>query len=420
MVNIISAESLLEGIRIKQHENTDSSFSILVAGDFAPVNRTEEYILSGKEKELLDPEILNKITSADLAIVNLECPLTVADKPIIKQGPTLKADPGNITFLQNAKFHVASLANNHTMDMGQKGLFDTIDQCNKAEILTVGAGRNHKEASKPLFVEINGIYVSIIAIAENEFSTTTTNSPGVAPLDPILNYNSIKQARKDAHIVLVLLHGGNEYYHYPRPGLLKTCRFFIDAGANAVVCSHSHVVSGVEVYNEAPIVYGTGNFLFDSVNPPTYDWHYGYLVRIDFSNDEVNSFSIIPYCQSSDVPGVHLLDENKQNQILNDITSYSKVISDESELLLKWHSFCQSKTANVYNNFIYPYRFRGMKKLMRLFPKVASTFANEKRIVKILNEIRCESHRERNINILENELGIQSNKENGMMKDEKN
>jgi poly-gamma-glutamate synthesis protein (capsule biosynthesis protein) len=41
----------------------------------------------------------------------------------------------------------------------------------------------------------------------------------------------------------------------------------IDAGADAVVGGHPHVVQGAEVYQGRPIVYSLGNFVFDGFEP---------------------------------------------------------------------------------------------------------------------------------------------------------
>ena len=63
--------------------------------------------------------------------------------------------------------------------------------------------------------------VAFIAVAEREFSIAGVDKPGVAPLDPIDNTIQIERAKDEADLVFVSIHGGNEYFPLPRPGLRK-------------------------------------------------------------------------------------------------------------------------------------------------------------------------------------------------------
>src|SRR5699024_6850639 len=163
--------------------------------------------------------------------------------------------------------------------------------CNANNLSTVGAGLTLEDAQKPLIVERKGVKIAVIAIAEFEFNQSENGGPGSAPIDLIDNYVQIKKAQEDADIVIVTIHGGNEYFPYPRPGLRKLCRHFIDLGVAAVVCHHPHVPGAYEVYNDSPIFYSIGNFIFDHSNPPE-GWNEGYMVEMSFntSTKKLKSF----------------------------------------------------------------------------------------------------------------------------------
>ena len=62
-------------------------------------------------------------------------------------------------------------------------------------------------------------------------------------------------------------------------------RFRIDAGADAVVGGHPHVIQDTEHYRGKPIIYSLGNFVFDGFDslPTTTGW----LVQMDVSRDGV-------------------------------------------------------------------------------------------------------------------------------------
>ena len=399
--NLIHKHSLAEGVML--NNSVMEGISLVVGGDFAPVGKAAEYILEGKEALLLDEKIREEILSSDLAIVNLECPLTGGKGNIVKDGPVISADPGTVRFLRHAGFEVASLANNHIMDRGAAGLWDTMETCRKVGISTVGAGINLEEAGKPLYLERKGIVVAVIAVAEHEFAVASKDTPGANPADPLWSNRTLQQACAHADFVLVVLHGGNEYYPYPRPGLVDLCRYLVDQGAHAVVCHHPHVAGGMEIYKKAPLVYSTGNFLFDVKGRPP-EWYRGYLVRLEAARKGVNSFRVIPFSQCATGPGISVLNQAEKEEMLGRITGYSAVISDREALQRSWEFFCRSKRDGVLYNCLVPFRLRGMKRLIQKWPILLKILTRKPQLVKLLSQVRCESHREMLIEILEQEI----------------
>ena len=399
--NLINKRSLAEGVVL--NKSATEGVSLVVAGDFAPVGRAEEYILEEKEAFLLDEKIREEILSSDLAMLNLECPLTSDQRQIVKDGPCISAKPGTVRFLSQAGFHVAALANNHILDRGAEGLWETMEACHKAGIATVGAGRNLEEAGRPLYLKRKDLLIAVIAVAEHEFGVAGKDTPGANPADPIWSARTVQQASIKADFVLVVLHGGNEYHPYPRPGLVNLCHFLVDHGAHAVVCHHPHVVGGMEIYKKAPIVYSTGNFLFD-VKGRQPNWYQGYLVRIEAARKRVNSFRVIPISQCAEGPGISALPQGEKEEMLDRIAGYSAVISDREALQSSWEAFCQSKRNGVLYNCLLPFRSLWIKKLLQKWPLVMKICMRKPKMVKLLNQVRCESHRELLIQILEQEI----------------
>ena len=233
-MKIPTAHELGQGFKLNSIKKSEPSVDILVCGDLCPINRTEEAILN-KQTDSIWNGIEDIIKAASLRIVNLECPLTDKINPIIKSGPIFSAKTVCADFVREGGFNIVSLANNHTMDMGRQGLFDTIEACSRVGMKAVGAGINLEDASRPLFVDGPNIRIAILAIAENEFGTASKKDAGVNPLDVIENYHQIQKAKEQSDFILIILHGGNELYPLPSPGLVKLCRFFVDCGANAIV-----------------------------------------------------------------------------------------------------------------------------------------------------------------------------------------
>jgi len=165
-------------------------------------------------------------------------------------------------YLKQLKVDAVTLANNHILDYGAKGLSDTFETLKQNKIDYVGAGNNLKEAAQPLTLEKDGQRIAILNFCENEWSIAEEDKPGANPMDIIENTNQIKAAKATHDKVICIIHGGHEYYHLPSPRMQKQYRFYVDNGADAIVGHHTHCVGGYEVYNDVPIIYSLGNFLF--------------------------------------------------------------------------------------------------------------------------------------------------------------
>lgn len=367
-----------------------SDISIVFCGDYAPCRGFESVVLNKQSSVLGDA--LPIIKNSDLSFVNLECLLTHHNIPIEKSGPALKADPSCIEPLKY--FDVVGLANNHIMDYGITGLKDILDLCKTNNIPTVGAGLTLEDAQKQLIIERKGVKIAIIAIAEFEFNQSENGGPGSAPIDLIDNYAQIKKAQEDADIVIVTIHGGNEYFPYPRPGLRKICKHFIDLGVNAVVCHHPHVPGAYEVYKGSPIFYSIGNFIFDHSNPPE-GWTEGYIVQMSFNtiSKKLEDFELIPYEQSVTLGGIQLMEGNKKSDFLSRIESFRKKLVNEEEWFNEWSKFVEKHEHSLIIRKYFPIGFRGLGFLARHLPLTRLLLPKSMLLPK-LNLIRCQSHKE--------------------------
>ena len=74
------------------------------------------------------------------------------------------------------------------------------------------------------------------------------NNIGANPIDIIDNAAQIKKAKKECDFVIVIAHGGHEYYNLPSPRMQKLYRFFAENGADIVIGHHTHCVSGHAIH----------------------------------------------------------------------------------------------------------------------------------------------------------------------------
>jgi poly-gamma-glutamate synthesis protein (capsule biosynthesis protein) len=368
--------------------------NILFTGDFCPHNRIEQLSKEGKYQEVFN-DFIDVFEGNDLNVTDVECPLTQSKKRIPKTGPYQFAAAHNIGILTYAKIGLAAMANNHIMDCDAEGVLDTITACHKAGIKTVGIGRSSLEKRKPYSTEIKGKKIAIINFAENEFITAPGGEMAANNLDLVNNYYDITAAKKEHDFVILMVHGGNEFYSLPSPRIKETYRFFIDIGADAVISNHTHCFSGYEVYHGKPIFYSLGNFIYDWQERINTDWNTGYAVRLKIT--EKIEFDIIPLKQNNEVPGLFHLNEVEKKQFEEKLTSLNTTIEDDGKLAEAFNHYCQT-VKRMYDSFIEPNFGKTIASLRArgFFPKLMK---NKKRLL-LLNLTRCEAHRDVLLNLL--------------------
>jgi hypothetical protein len=94
-------------------------------------------------------------------------------------------------------------------------------------------------------------------------------TPGVAFLDVEETCRAIASSRRECDVLVLLVHWGIEEYHYPSPSQRSDARLFADAGADAILGHHPHVIQGAEFVGHCPVLYSVGNFLFSE-----FEWTY--------------------------------------------------------------------------------------------------------------------------------------------------
>lgn len=363
---------------------------VLIAGDFCPLYRVGDFIKHGAFETVFN-EAKSVVQQADFSLVNLECPVSGGEmRRIRKCGPNLKCTRKGVEALAWTGFKAVTLANNHFLDFGQNGVVNTLNSCKQYGLDIVGGGQNLEEASHILYKEVNEGVLAVINCCEHEFSLATANSAGSNPLNPIRQYYAITEAKLKADYVLVIVHGGHEHFQLPSPRMQDTYRFFIDAGADAVVNHHQHCYSGYEVYKGRPIFYGIGNFCFDE-EPIRVDckWNFGYMVTIDFQTDNI-TFKLHPYNQCSSEPVVRMLDDSAFD---NSIKQMNAIIADRKQLETETKEYFTASLRSS-NLTLEPITNRYIRALQNRHLLPEWPFSN-RYILRLYNFLLCESHRDK-------------------------
>lgn len=377
---------------------SNNVIKISVAGDYCPLYNGND-LLGNNGIDILS-EYKDEISDADYSILNFETVLkTHLDKKIEKTGPNIYCNENAIQALQECHVSAVTLANNHFKDYGTGAIANTLNKLREKGIDYLGAGENLAEAQKILFQTIKGVEFAFINFCENEWSIASGSEAGCMPLDLVLNYNQIQAAKKSADYIIIIIHGGIEEYPLPSPEMQKNYRFFIDAGADVVINHHQHCFSGYERYNNKLIFYGLGNLFFPSEEKGNENWHEGFLLNLFFDNSKNITFELKPYLQCKNKPGIHFFD--KKGAFNNKITKYNSIIESQ-ELLRNEYDRLISSKRKAYLSYLSPIQNKYIKALLWKLHISEPISKNRKKL--LLNLIRCESHRDNLINVLEKSI----------------
>jgi hypothetical protein len=275
----------------------------------------------------LRAEVTTELVHSNLSIGNLENPLINGGNPT--EGKCcLKADPSWAKVIKEKGINVVSLANNHLMDYGTEGLLSTISALDDAGVIYAGAGRDKEEACKSKYIDISGYRIGLLGRSSVIVSSpcyATEKQAGVAFHDIEETKRNIRECKRNADLVIVMIHWGLEEYSYPSPNQRTLAKEMIQAGADIVLGHHPHVLQGIEHIGKGVVVYSLGNFIFSE-----FEWVFkqsgkedvklfsclssenreGMILKIEWDKDKPISFS--PVFTKINLDGALEIDNSKE------------------------------------------------------------------------------------------------------------
>lgn len=370
---------------------------INIVGDFMPIHEIESKIECCESYDLLDDDIKSILRDSDLNILNLECPLTKSKKPILKTGKNFRSGPNSILFLKEFNFKLACLANNHIMDYGYEGLTDTLNICAANNINCLGINDDKYRIYRCCE---NNVKVSIINAAEHEFGIGDDKKLGVIHTSPTDLYYLITKERAESDQVILILHGGREFFEYPTPERQSMYRLYIDYGADLIVSHHTHVLSGFEVYKEKCIIYSIGNFLFPFSSHPCSGWYESYICSLLITKEKL-TFELIPCIQCKDEMRIRIADFKEKLDINLRLSRINKIILNKVLLEERWDEFCEKEKFHYLHmlSLLSTFKLKLFSRRILNDPKI-----NIDKLKIILNLLRCETHNQESVRILRKEL----------------
>lgn len=370
---------------------------ILIFGDICPDNDYRR-LFDSENSGAFSDEIVEAIKDARLVIANFECPATDHTAAITKCGPSLRAEPKDIRLMKNLGFDVLSLANNHILDYGMQGVFDTLRFCEDEKILTVGAGKGTKDASQPIVCDVGDKKIGIISFAEAEFNLAREMTPGANHFDPYESYDQVVELRARCDYLIVLYHGGIEYYKNPSPILQKKCRKFVQAGADLVLCQHSHCIGTIEEIAGSTILYGQGNSLF-GYRPENDTWNEGLVVVVTLEGSPQIEFKLLKATPN----GVQFAVDAECNQRIIQMREDSIELNNPAWITEQWHIYTQRQAAlNLPLLYGWSRIFIKLNRILRNW--LINKRYSKRKLMTTMNLLRCEAHHEVIQTILEDKI----------------
>lgn len=376
---------------------------LLIAGDVVPRENNINFFKEGKLDVILENGLDILWKNAEQKIFNLEGPITNKENKIKKNGLNLKISPDVINGLKKMD-SLLVLANNHIMDYGEEGLNDTINILKNNNIKYIGVGKKKSEIIKNCVIKIKEKKVAIYNCCENEFSVATDEHPGANGCDLLILMDDIRKLKEENDYLIVIYHGGKEFYRYPSPYLRDICKKMIDCGADFITCQQSHCIGSYEIYKDRHIVYGQGNFIFNGygiIDNEENNEYWNTSIIVDIEVKEKLEVKYIPIVKTKN--GTRLANEDENQKILNKFNERSEEIKEDKFVNMEYSRLAK-KFLNSYlqvchgKNFL----FRAINKLC--FHRLTRKLYNEKSLLAILNVLQCETHRELFIEALKEEI----------------
>lgn len=245
-------------------QTKEYSFSMIAAGDSlihsaVYADAYENGIYDFKKMFISIKPIIEKY---DIAFINQET--IIGGKELgLSSYPRFNSPEEIGDALIDTGFDIFNLANNHTLDMGESGMLNSLSYWKTKNVITVGMNDSFENRDIIPIFEKNGITYAILGY------TTVTNGLSVpAGKEYYLNiYDSekvkqdIEKVRDKVDVVMVSMHYGSEYTHDPTLEETEIASYLASLDVDVVIGHHPHVIQPITYIDDTLVIYSLGNFL---------------------------------------------------------------------------------------------------------------------------------------------------------------
>jgi len=239
--------------------------------------------------EFVDPRVTSILHDHDLVFGNVECVTSDhGHKKRSLRSHQLRATPAAAGVIREWGFTHVNLANNHILEHGREAALETAARLREAGLNVAGAGREDSfEPGTPVSRSTVGdVPVSLIAgcLLDEPYAFA-----GGATFEGMVS--SVRSAADSGDLVIVSLHWGTEYMHYPDSDQRRQAEALVDAGASVILGHHPHVCQGVQRIGASLVAYSMGNFVFDQIWPDT---RWSAILSLEIDDHQVADWKLVP------------------------------------------------------------------------------------------------------------------------------
>lgn len=248
------------------------------------------------------------LQGADIAIANLEGVLSDTsdiDDPI--ESRVFRGSPDWAIALREAGFTALNVANNHSLQHGEKAFWNTVHSCRHAGLDVVGLAGD-RELPTPVRIRVGRAEVVLLGASFVPDPRRPAGPTYAQPELPALAEQVRSMANPTARVV-VSVHSGAEGLWLPDQQTVEASRVLASAGASAVLIHHSHVFQPVFDLGTTLVASGLGDCLFDL------HWHpaltHAAVVKLTLRENDATEATLSPFHLTKDLEIQELLGRDR-------------------------------------------------------------------------------------------------------------
>ena len=222
----------------------------------------------------------------DIAYYNQETP--TGDSSIPYSGyPMFYTPSAYVDAMRDAGFNTVSLASNHSLDKGEKGILNTVKYFKGTNLLYNGMSDSEDDRNNFIIKEKNNVTYTMLSY------TTLTNGLQVpSGKNYLLNLYDKEQVKKDIEAVrdkvdllIVAMHWGIEYQNTPNKEQTEIANYLSSLGVDIIIGNHPHILQPITKINDTIVMYSLGNFISNQFGGTNGDWNklIGFMATFDIT-----------------------------------------------------------------------------------------------------------------------------------------
>ena len=222
----------------------------------------------------------------DIAYYNQETP--TGDDSIAYSGyPMFYTPSAYVDAMQDVGFNTVSLASNHSLDKGEKGVLNTIKYFKTTNMLYNGMNDSEEMRNNFTIKEKNNITYTMLS-----YTTKTNGLSTPKGKEYLLNTYDKEQVKKDIEavrdkvdVLIVAMHWGIEYINMPNDEEKEIAEYLSSLGVDIIIGNHPHILQPITKVGDTIVMYSLGNFISNHYGGTNGDWNklIGFMATLDIT-----------------------------------------------------------------------------------------------------------------------------------------